>query len=84
MLQADLVPAVYIPSRAVRDTREILRYRASLVQLRTQVKNKIAAIIGKTGLQPPKKSACGVKSRRYLATVSLRACYRLALDGSHI
>lgn len=81
LLRADLVPAAYIPPRAVRDTRELLRYRASLVRLRVQVKNKIAAIIGKTGLQPPTKTACGVKSRRYLATVSVRACYRLALDG---
>ena len=81
LLRADLVPAAYIPPRAVRDTREILRYRASLVRPRTQVKNKIAAIIGKTGLQLPTKSACGVKSRRYLATVSVRTCYRLALDG---
>jgi len=75
------VPAAYIPPRAVRDTRELLRYRASLVRLRVQVKNKIAAIIGKAGLQPPTKTACGVKSRRHLATVSVRSCYRLALDG---
>jgi transposase len=81
LLRADLVPAAYIPPRLVRDTREILRYRASLVRLRTQVKNKIAAIIGKSGLQPPTKTACGVKGRRYLATVPVRACYRLALDG---
>ena len=81
LLREDLVPAAYIPPRAVRDTREILRYRASLVRLRTQVKNKIAAIIGKAGLQPPTKTACGVKGRRYLATVPVRACYRVALDG---
>jgi transposase len=81
LLRADLVPAAYIPPRMVRDTREILRYRASLVRLRVQVKNKIAAIIGKAGLQPPTKTACGVKSRRYLATVPVRACYRVALDG---
>lgn len=81
LLRADLVPAAYIPPRAVRDTRELLRYRASLVRLRVQLKNKIAAIIGKAGLQPPTKTACGVKGRRYLATVPVRACYRVALDG---
>jgi transposase len=81
VLRADLVPAAYIPPRAIRDMREVLRYRASLVRLRTQVKNKIAAIVSKTGLQPPTKSACGVKSRRYLASVAVRACYRLSLDG---
>lgn len=79
--RADLVPAAYIPPRAVRDTRELLRYRASLVRLRTQVKNKIAAIISKTGLQTPTRTACGVKSRRFLATTPVRPCHRLGLDG---
>ena len=36
LLRADLVPAAYIPPRDVRDTREVLRYRASLVRLRVQ------------------------------------------------
>ncbi len=81
LLRADLGPAAYIPPRDVRDTREMLRYRASLVRLRTQVKNKIAAIISKTGLQTPTRTPCGVKSRRFLATVPVRPCYRLGLDG---
>lgn len=81
LLRTDLLPAAYIPPRSVRDRREVLRYRASLVRLRTQVKNKIAAIISKTGLQPPTKTAFGVKSRRFLASVLVRPCYRVALDG---
>src|SRR5438132_7316212 len=81
LLRADLVPAAYIPPRAVRDTREILRYRASLVRLRTQVKNKIAAILSKNGIVTPTKTAFGVKSRQFLATVAVRPCYRLALEG---
>jgi len=81
LLRADLVPAAYIPSRDVRDTREILRYRASLVRLRTQVKNKLAAIVSKTGLQPPTRTTCGVKSQRFLVTAPVRPCYRVALDG---
>ena len=81
LLRADLVPAAYIPSREVRDTRELLRYRASLVRLRTQVKNKISAIVSKTDLQPPTRTTSGVKSQRFLATASVRSCYRVALDG---
>jgi transposase len=81
LLRADLVSAAYIPPRDVRDTREILRYRASLVRLRTQVKNKIAAIVSKTGLQTPTRTTCGVKSQRFLATAPVRPCYRLELDG---
>jgi transposase len=29
LLRADLIPTAYIPPRAVRDTREVLRYRAA-------------------------------------------------------
>jgi transposase len=79
--RTDLLPTAYIPPRAIRDQRELLRDRASLVRLRTQVKNKIAAILTKTGVRTPTKTAFGVKSRRFLATVPVRACYRLALDG---
>ncbi len=81
LLRTDLLPTAYIPPRAIRDQRELLRYRASLVRLRTQVKSNLAAILTKTGLRTPTKTAVGVKSRRFLATVPVRACYRLALDG---
>ena len=81
LLRADLLPAAYIPPRPVRDTREILRYRASLVRLRTQVKNKVHAILTKNGVHTPTKNAFGKKAQRFLTQVSLRPCYRLALDG---
>jgi transposase len=81
LLRTDLLPAAYIPPRAVRDTREVLRYRAALVSVRTSLKNRVSAILSKTGLRPPTKTAFGVKSRRFLATVPVRPCYRLELDG---
>ncbi len=81
LLRADLLPAAYIPPRPVRDTREVLRYRASLVRLRTQVKNKVHAILAKNGVRTPTKTAFGKKARRFLAQIPLRPCYRLALDG---
>ncbi len=81
LLRADLLPAAYIPPRPVRDTRELLRYRASLVRLRTQVKNKVHAILMKNGIQTPTKDAFGKKARSFLAQVPVRSCYRRALDG---
>ena len=81
LLRADLLPAAYIPPRAVRDTREVLRTRASLVRLRTQVKNKVHAILTKNGLRTPTTHALGKKAQRFLATVPVRPCYRGALDG---
>jgi len=81
LLRADLLPAAYIPPRPVRDTREVLRTRASLVRLQTQVKNKVHALLAKTGLRTPTKNAFGKKAQRFLAQVPVRPCYRLALDG---
>ncbi len=37
LLRAELLPTSYIPPRGIRDMREILRYRASLVSLRTSI-----------------------------------------------
>lgn len=81
LLRADLLPAAYIPPRAIRDTREVLRYRASLGRLRTQLKNKLAALVGKTGVALPTQRAWGVKSRRVLAQAPLRECYRVVSEG---
>lgn len=56
LLRAALIPTAYIPPRAVRDTRELLRYRAALVSQRTVLKNRIAAIVRKTGVKLPTKT----------------------------
>lgn len=74
LLRTNLLPTAYIPPRAIRDQRELFRCRASLLRLRTQVKNTIAAILTKTGVRTPTKTAFGVKSRRFLATVPVRPC----------
>lgn len=81
LLRTNLLPTAYIPPREVRDTREVLRYRAALVSLRTSIKNRMSAILSKTGVKTPTKKAFGVKSRRFLAEVTVRSCYRLELDG---
>lgn len=52
LLRTDFLPTSYIPTRQIRDIREVLRYRASLVSLRTYIKNKVWAILSKNGLDP--------------------------------
>ena len=39
LLRLDGIPKAYIPPREVRDIRELLRYRASLVSIRVGIKN---------------------------------------------
>lgn len=51
------------------------------MRLRTQVNNKIHAILSKTGVRTPTRTAVGAKRRRFLATALVRPCYRLGPDG---
>jgi transposase len=45
MLKADMLPAAYVPSRDTMEDKMLLRARISLVRIRTQIKNKIHAIV---------------------------------------
>ncbi len=81
LLRADLVPQSYIPPLEVRQLRELLRYRASLVGIRTKVKNKIHAILLKNGFTHPYSDLFGKKGREWLSHLELAAVYRFALDG---
>jgi transposase len=58
LLRANLVAESYIPSKELRLLRDIVRSRKSLVQAKTKIKNKIHAILTKTGLKLPYKTLC--------------------------
>ncbi len=47
LLRGDMLVCSYVPPRDVRDERETVRLRASLVRIRTQVINKIRSIFHK-------------------------------------
>lgn len=81
LLRADLIPAAYIPPRETRDLKEVLRYRASLVSVRTSIKNKVHAILSKNGIICSYSDVFGKKSLLWLASLPVRVCYRTSLDG---
>lgn len=81
LLRTDLLPTSYIPPRQIRDIREILRYRASLVSLRTSIKNKVHAILSKNGINIEYSDIFGKKAIKQLKGLRLRACYKQGLDG---
>lgn len=81
LLRTDLLPTSYIAPREIRDTREVLRYRASLVSFRTGLKNKIHAILDKNGTRIDVSDIFGKKAVRMLRDLPLRDCYRLELSG---
>ncbi len=81
LLRAELLPTSYIPPREIRDMREILRYRASLVSLRTSIKNKVHVILSKNGINIEFSDIFGKKAIKYLKGLTLRACYKQGIDG---
>jgi transposase len=81
LLRTNLLPTSYIAPRSIRDVREILRYRASLVSLRTSIKNRMHAMLAKNGIEMPYTNILGKKAIGYLQGLELRPCYRQSLDG---
>jgi transposase len=81
LLRLDGIPKAYIPPREVRDVRELLRYRASLVSIRVGIKNKIHAVLTKNGIDCTFSDILGKSSRQWLKSLAVRACYRLEIDG---
>lgn len=81
LLRTNLLPTSYIPSREIRDVREILRYRASLVSIRTSLKNRVHAILSKNGIIFPYSNIFGKKGLAYLKELEVRPCYRQGIDG---
>jgi len=49
LLRADLLPEAWIAPLAVRQLRAVLRHRASLVRLGTQLRNRIHAVAADQG-----------------------------------
>ena len=55
LLRADLVPRSYIPSKDMRDLRQLVRQRAYLVQRSTSFKNRIHTELLRRGIRRPKE-----------------------------
>jgi transposase len=79
LLRIDYLPRSYIAPAPVRELRELLRLRMSLVRLRTTARNKVHAVLIKRGLTPPVKNVFGKRGRAWLAALALPAAYGLAI-----
>jgi len=81
LLRLDMVPKVFIPPKEIRDVRELLRYRLSLVRIRTSVKNRVHGILHKNGVNSPFSDLFGKSGRVYITSLSLHPCYTHILTG---
>jgi len=89
LLRTKLLPRSYIPPRAVRDLRELLRLRSSLIRMRSSVKIRLRSILMKTGSDYDGVDILGKSGVNYCRSLAVRDCYRMALDrwcraGEHL
>jgi len=82
LLRADLIPSCYVPPYEIREMRYLLRHRASIVKIRTMVKNKIHSMLDRSGIIASGFSDLfGKRGMEWLKSVKLSALDRLMLDN---
>ena len=81
LLRAGLLPEAYIAPRELRDVRELLRHRVTLVAMRSAIKNRVHAILAKHGATHQHADLFGKAGREFLATVELRDAPRQRLNS---
>jgi transposase len=82
LLRADLIPPSYVPPFEIREMRYLLRHRASLVSVRTRVKNQVHSLLDRNGITAGKFSDLfGRSGMEWLKSVELSTLDRLMLDN---
>jgi transposase len=79
LLRANLLPEAYYAPKEVRVWKELVRFRASLMHLRKQVKNKIHAILHKHALKHNYSDLFGVAGTKWLKNLKLKEPFATAL-----
>jgi transposase len=76
LLRSDFLPTSYLPPPEIRELRDIVRQRAYLVKLRTELKNKIHAILARHWIEPPYKNIFTQQGTHWLHTLSIPGIQR--------
>jgi transposase len=75
------LPEAWIAPPLVRELRELVRYRAKLVALRTGLKAQLKAVLAKHGLRPPVKDLWGVAGPAWLDELTLPHGYLVRIES---
>ena len=81
LLRVGRLPEAWIAPPATRELRELVRYRAKLVALRTGLKAQIHAVLAKEGIIPQLKELWGPGGSRELNSYELTDAYFIRLDS---
>jgi transposase len=75
LLRMGRLPEAWIAPPATRELRELVRYRAKLVAIRSGLKAQVHAVLAKAGVLIAVSDLFGVGGRQRLTKVSLAAAY---------
>jgi transposase len=77
LLRMGRLPEAWLAPPAVRELRELVRYRAKLVALRSGLKAQVHAVLAKEGVRVPMSDLFGVAGTRLLEELRLPRAYGL-------
>ena len=77
LLRMHRLPEAWLAPPAVRELRELVRYRAKLVALRSGLKAQVHAVLAKQGVRVPMSDLFGVAGTRLLDQLRLERAYAL-------
>jgi transposase len=80
-LRRDSVVGIYYPPPAIRDLRELCRYRCQLTRVQTSMKQRIHALLLRHGIGVPVRSLFSVRGSRWLSDLGLPGWGGASLTG---
>jgi transposase len=81
LLRLGRLAEAWIAPPAVRELREMVRYRARLVALRSGLKAQVHAVLAKEGVKVPMSDVFGVAGQALLDDVELAPTYTLRVES---
>jgi len=72
LLRVDLIPRVWVPCKEIRILKDMVRFRAFVVKVKTMIKNRIHDILRKSHINPPEvKDIFGKYGNMWLEGIEL-------------
>jgi transposase len=81
LLRTGFLAEAWSAPPAIREQRQLLRYRVHTVQWATRAKNSVHGILNRNGIRSPRRSPFGPRGRQFLGEVELPATDRWEVDG---
>jgi transposase len=80
-LRRGSIVGIYVPPPAVRELRELCRYRCQLVRLHTSLKQRVQALLLRQGVAVPVRQVFSRRGLEWLETVTLAGWADASLRG---